>query len=62
MPSEAPLVALINTDVKTLTREQLEEYLRTIRELRSSPQTARAKTERKPRKSSNVGFDPSSML
>lgn len=49
--SEAPLVHLISIDPTTLSGPELEAHLRTLRELRASPQTTRAKTERAPRKS-----------
>lgn len=48
---EAPLVHLVTTDPQKLTQVELEEHIRKLRELRASPQTTRAKTERKPRKS-----------
>jgi len=52
---EAPLVHLIMIDPKTLKGVELEEHLRQLREMRASPATTRAKTERKPRaKSVNV--------
>ncbi len=52
---EAPLVHLIMIDPKTLNGIELEEHLRQLREMRASPATTRAKTERKPRaKSVNV--------
>jgi hypothetical protein len=47
---EAPLVHLIAVDPHKLDQSGLETYLRQLREMRASPQTARAKTERKPRK------------
>lgn len=60
---EAPLVHLISTDLTKLSHEELETHLAKLRELRASPQTARAKTERKPRKTASAtGFDPTSML
>ena len=48
---EAPLVHLISVDKTKLSQIELEEHLRKLREMRASPQTARAKTERKVRKS-----------
>lgn len=59
---EAPLVHLITTDLTKLGQVELETHLAQLRELRSSPQTARAKTERAPRKTKSPGFDPASML
>lgn len=59
---EAPLVHLVMTDLTTLTKVELEQHLAKLREMRASPQTARARTERKVRKTNSPGFDPSSML
>lgn len=59
---EAPLVHLIMIDPKTLVGVELEEHLRLLREMRASPQTTRAKTERKPRASAKGTVDHSSML
>jgi len=49
---EAPIVHLIQIDPKTLSGVELEEHLRQLREMRASPATTRAKTERKPRAAS----------
>lgn len=48
---EAPLVHLINTDLTKLSQTELEDHLTKLREMRASPATARAKTERKPKAS-----------
>jgi len=47
--TNAPLAQLIESDPAAMTHEQLEEYLTKLRALRASPQTTRAKTERKQR-------------
>lgn len=54
---EAPLVHLISIELGTLTPEQLDQHLAKIREIRSSPQTARAQTEQRVRKTANKSFD-----
>lgn len=59
---EAPLVHLILVDLKSLSGIELEEHLRQLRELRASPATTRAKTERKPRAKSIDTQNLSSML
>ncbi len=59
---EAPLVHLILIDPKTLSGVGLEEHLRQLRELRASPATTRAKTERKPRAKSVKEDQLKSML
>lgn len=59
---EAPLVHLIMVDPRTLSGPELDEHLRKLREMRASPQTTRAKTERKPRASSKGQPDLKSML
>ena len=48
--ANAPLVALVQADPTQMNREELEVYLTKLRSLRASPQTTRAKTERKPKK------------
>jgi len=45
----APLVQLIDADPMKMSLPELEQYLTNIRALRASPQTTRAKTERKQR-------------
>lgn len=59
---EAPLVHLIQVDLKSLTGVELEEHLRQLREMRAQPATTRAKTERKPRAASKGQVDLKSML
>ncbi len=42
----APLVHLIDTDVRTLTEEQLRDYLAKVREMKGSAPTRKAATKR----------------
>ena len=59
---EAPLVRLISTDLTKLSPVELEQPIASLREMRSSPQTARAKTDQRTRKKDTFAFDPGSML
>jgi hypothetical protein len=59
---EAPLVHLISIDPRTLSGDELTEHLRLLREMRASPQTARAKTERKVRVKTVQHADLKTML
>jgi len=47
----APLVELVETDVKTLDQPRLEAYLKRIREMRASKATMKAKTSQTSKKS-----------
>lgn len=58
---EAPLVHLVEQDPKKMNVEELAQYIKELREMRSAPQTRKAATERKAKKSQG-GVDLSTIL